>query len=56
MKRRSRQLVRRQANWFKKGDPEIHWLEVDEDSVSRAIETAHEFLSKGGLVGQNGRD
>ncbi|HJS30126.1 MAG TPA: tRNA (adenosine(37)-N6)-dimethylallyltransferase MiaA [Anaerolineales bacterium] len=56
MKRRSRQLVRRQANWFKKGDPEIHWLEVDEDSVSRAIETVHEFLSKGGLVGQNGRD
>lgn len=26
MKRRTRQFVRRQANWFKPQDPEIHWF------------------------------
>jgi tRNA dimethylallyltransferase len=28
IKRRTRQFVRRQANWFKEGDPQIHWFEV----------------------------
>jgi tRNA dimethylallyltransferase len=26
IKRRSRQYVRRQANWFKESDPSIHWF------------------------------
>jgi tRNA dimethylallyltransferase len=29
MKRRSRQFIRRQGNWFKKNDPDIHWFRVD---------------------------
>ena len=28
IKRRSRQYVRRQANWFKESDPSIHWFQV----------------------------
>ncbi len=33
MKRRTREFVRRQANWFKQNDPEIHWFQVSEDTV-----------------------
>jgi len=33
MKRRTREFVRRQANWFKENDPEIHWFRVGEDTV-----------------------
>jgi tRNA dimethylallyltransferase len=28
IKRRTRQFVRRQANWFKRSDPDIHWFTV----------------------------
>jgi tRNA dimethylallyltransferase len=28
IKRRTHRYVRRQANWFKPGDPDIHWFEV----------------------------
>jgi len=33
MKRRTRQFVRRQANWFKEGDPEIRWFRVGPETV-----------------------
>jgi tRNA dimethylallyltransferase len=33
MKRSTRDFVRRQANWFKTTDPNIHWFEVSEDTV-----------------------
>ncbi len=33
IKQMTRQLVRRQANWFKYSDPEIIWLEVKTDTV-----------------------
>lgn len=33
IKRRSRQYVRRQANWFKANDPSIHWFQADIDSI-----------------------
>ncbi len=36
MKRRTRVLVRRQANWFKGGDQSIHWLKTDETTVATA--------------------
>jgi tRNA dimethylallyltransferase len=28
MRRRTRHFVRRQANWFKEDDPQIHWIQV----------------------------
>jgi len=33
MKRLTRQFVRRQANWFKADDPQIHWFRVGVDTV-----------------------
>jgi tRNA dimethylallyltransferase len=31
MRRSTRQFVRRQANWFKRSDPDIHWFDVSEE-------------------------
>jgi tRNA dimethylallyltransferase len=42
MKRRTRQFVRRQANWFKLSDPEIHWFQSTPNpiqDISRLIIT-----------------
>ncbi len=33
MKRRTRTFVRRQANWFKEADPDIHWFKVNASTV-----------------------
>lgn len=42
----TRQFVRRQANWFKDDDPNIHWIVVD-DGVARAvIQKVRNFLQK----------
>jgi tRNA dimethylallyltransferase len=35
MKRRTRNFVRRQANWFKESDPEIHWFNALQDEVGK---------------------
>lgn len=35
IKRLTRQFVRRQANWFKTGDPQIHWFRVEENTVEQ---------------------
>ena len=44
MKRKTRQFVRRQANWFHQDDPSIHWLQVDDTVVDRAAKIVQEFL------------
>jgi tRNA dimethylallyltransferase len=33
MKRYTRQFVRRQSNWFKENDPDIHWFELNRPRV-----------------------
>jgi tRNA dimethylallyltransferase len=33
IKRRTRTFVRRQANWFKKNDPDIHWFQMAKDTM-----------------------
>jgi tRNA dimethylallyltransferase len=38
IKRLSRQFVRRQGNWFKESNPEIHWFEAAEDPVSAMVQ------------------
>jgi tRNA dimethylallyltransferase len=38
IKRRTHEYVRRQANWFKPGDPDIHWF-LTSPSVDKEIET-----------------
>jgi len=37
MRRRTRQFVRRQSNWFKSNDPSIHWFVVSERIVEEII-------------------
>jgi tRNA dimethylallyltransferase len=49
MRRATRVFVRRQSNWFKEDDPNIHWFEagqenvvgVIEDFICRSLETNH---------------
>jgi tRNA dimethylallyltransferase len=38
MRRATRVFVRRQANWFKKEDPDIHWFEAGQENLIRVIE------------------
>jgi tRNA dimethylallyltransferase len=38
MRRATRSFVRRQANWFKEDDPNIHWFEAGQENVVGVIE------------------
>jgi tRNA dimethylallyltransferase len=38
IKRETRRFVRRQANWFKPTDPNIHWFEVSQTAVADMTE------------------
>ena len=38
MKRRTRQFVRRQANWFKMTDEEITWIDVDNNPLEHSLD------------------
>ena len=38
IRRRTRTLVRRQANWFKPGDPDLHWFSGDPDPLDSILE------------------
>jgi tRNA dimethylallyltransferase len=38
MKRKTREFVRRQANWFKLEDPNIHWYTMGPDVEQQIIE------------------
>jgi tRNA dimethylallyltransferase len=44
IKRRTRQFVRRQANWFKMDDPNIHWFKVENGTVEEMESTIRQFL------------
>lgn len=45
MKRRTRVFVRRQANWFKLNDPEIHWFELDHQGLQEVEQTIFAWLN-----------
>lgn len=51
MRRLTRQYVRRQANWFKEDDPNIHWFLADESAVDQIIQEVSSFI-----VGNNGEE
>jgi tRNA dimethylallyltransferase len=38
MRRATRVFVRRQANWFKPDDPNIHWFEAGQEDIVNLIE------------------
>lgn len=44
IKRRTRQFVRRQANWFKPGDKDIHWFEMNGDTLDDIEALIRSFL------------
>ncbi|MBN2501377.1 MAG: tRNA (adenosine(37)-N6)-dimethylallyltransferase MiaA [Anaerolineales bacterium] len=44
MKRLTRQFVRRQANWFKPDDPDIHWFSVELGSVDEIEKLVREYF------------
>lgn len=46
MKRRTRQFVRRQANWFKADDPQISWFMAVEGVVDEMENVCREWLLK----------
>lgn len=46
MKRRTRIFVRRQANWFKDTDPQIHWFQSGISTVDDMGELIREWLIK----------
>lgn len=48
MRRLTRQFVRRQANWFKPNDPEIHWFDVRENVEDEIIHLIQRWLEEGG--------
>jgi tRNA dimethylallyltransferase len=45
MKRRTRVFVRRQANWFKLSDPQIHWYDADSSSPDRIVRDIQDWLA-----------
>ena len=43
MKRRTRVFVRRQANWFKENDPQIHWFQTGKTTLVDMQETINQW-------------
>ncbi len=46
IKRQTRIFVRRQANWFKPNDPNIHWLNLEKKDATNEIENNVEHFLK----------
>lgn len=44
IKRNTRQYIRRQANWFKKDDPRIHWFNAGDDMAEKMAEYVRKAL------------
>jgi tRNA dimethylallyltransferase len=44
IKKRTRQFVRRQANWFKDHDPGIKWFQVNEETINHMEQVINERL------------
>jgi tRNA dimethylallyltransferase len=47
IRRATRQFVRRQANWFKSDDPNIHWFDVREEVEGEIIGEIKQWLVDG---------
>jgi tRNA dimethylallyltransferase len=45
LKRRTRIFVRRQANWFKQDDPDIHWFGVNHGTVKEMVTLVKDWLT-----------
>jgi len=45
IKRRTRTLIRRQANWFRADDPRIHWFQASETVASEVFLAVQQWLA-----------
>lgn len=45
MKRRTRDFVRRQANWFKESDPQIHWFTIGNETEDATGDLISDWLT-----------
>ncbi len=54
--RRTYTFVRRQANWFRRRDPRIHWFRSDPDVWTRILPLVQRFLASPGAGGGNAPD
>jgi tRNA dimethylallyltransferase len=45
IKRKTRQFVRRQSNWFKLEDPQIYWFSPESNMVDRMVQKINTLLS-----------
>jgi len=45
MKKKTRQFVRRQANWFKQSDPNIDWFEMEPNPLERIQSSVNTWLA-----------
>ena len=46
IKKRTRVLIRHQANWFKQSDPEIYWINVNENAYRKIIAIIEDWLKQ----------
>ncbi len=46
MRRKTREFIRRQANWFKPDDPMIEWHCMNPDPLDKILVTIHSWLEK----------
>jgi tRNA dimethylallyltransferase len=46
IKRATRRFVRQQANWFRRKDPRIHWLDAAGEPYDAALSLIREFLAR----------
>lgn len=44
IQRATRVFVRRQANWFKPDDPDIHWFELASDGIENTVTAVENFI------------
>ncbi len=47
IKRATRRFVRHQANWFRAGDPRIHWFQAEPDPYPAVLDLIRRFLRGG---------
>jgi len=45
IKRATRRFVRHQSNWYRRGDPHIHWFDVRDDPFEEVLHRVQVFLS-----------
>jgi tRNA dimethylallyltransferase len=47
MRKKTRNFIRKQANWFKPDDPYIEWFEMEPDPIEEIHSSVKKWLSKG---------